>query len=85
MVANRSAGTFASALSTAASIAIGTDGRAVRIGAGSSIERRASTAWTVGPSNGGLPASISYNTHARLYWSLRPSSAASPATCSGLM
>ena len=85
MVANRSAGTLASAFSTARSNATGTDGRALRIGGGGSIERRAMRAWTVGPANGGLPASISYNTHPRLYRSLRPSIVTSPPACSGLM
>jgi len=50
-----------------------------------SIEWRASTAWAVGPVNGGSPTSISYTTHARLYWSLRPSISAPPAACSGLI
>ena len=42
------------------------------------------TAWDDGPVKGGWPISISYRVHARLYWSLRPSTAAPPA-CSGLM
>ena len=42
-------------------------------------------AWLVGPVNGGSPVSISYNTHPSPYTSLRPSSARSPAACSGLM
>ena len=41
-------------------------------------------AWDDGPVKGGCPLSISYRVHARLYWSLRPSTAA-PAACSGLM
>jgi len=38
-----------------------------------SIEWRAKHRLGVGPVNGGSPTSISYTTHARLYWSLRPS------------
>src|SRR6185295_10837150 len=45
----------------------------------------ATTANRLGPTNGTLPANISYNTHPRLYTSLRPSSDPSPAACSGLI
>ncbi len=40
-----------------------------------------------GPGEGRLtsPTSISYTTHARLYWSLRPSISYEPVDCSGLM
>src|SRR5881392_4034151 len=37
------------------------------------------------PSVWRLPASISYSTQARLYWSVRPSSLGSALACSGLM
>src|SRR6185437_7857281 len=44
-----------------------------------SVNRLAMIAWLVGPVNGGSPASISYSMQPRLYMSLRPSSARSPA------
>jgi hypothetical protein len=49
------------------------------------MNRLAITDWTVEPVKGGSPASISKRVLARLYWSLRPSSSASPDACSGLM
>ena len=50
-----------------------------------SSEWRAITACAVEPVKGGSPVSISYTTHARLYWSLRPSMSSAPIACSGLM
>ena len=85
IVAKRSAGDLASARSSARSTASGTFGRRTRTEAGASIAWRAIVARAPVPANGGSPASISYSTQARLYWSLRPSSAGSALACSGLM
>src|SRR2546425_7229271 len=82
--ANRSAGAFASALLTAFSTAGDTWRTVLMCGMGS-VKRLAMMACAVGPVYGGSPASISYNTLARLYWSLRPSSLGSALACSGLM
>jgi hypothetical protein len=49
------------------------------------VNRRAIVARGVVPEKGGVPASISYSTHASEYWSLRPSSSRSPLACSGDM
>src|SRR2546422_10555269 len=65
-VENRSAGAFPSAFVTAASTVDGTCRTVLRCGIGS-VSRLAMMAWAVGPVYGGSPASISYNTHARLY------------------
>ena len=85
MVANRSPGDFASARSSARSTATGAVGRRARTGTGVSIAWRAIVARTPVPANGGSPASISYSTQARLYWSVRPSTPLSALACSGLM
>jgi hypothetical protein len=61
-VANRSAGTGASARRTASSTASGTLGRARRTLGGGSVRRRITIACGVGAANGGSPASISYAT-----------------------
>ena len=58
-VANRSAGSLASALWIDASTWAGTDGRRRRSRLGSSVTILAMTAWAEGPSWGGSPASIS--------------------------
>ena len=58
-VANRSAGTGASACRMASSTAGGTVGRTARTLGGGSVSRLATMAWAVGPVNGGSPASIS--------------------------
>ena len=81
----RSAGSFSRARPTAADTAPGTAGRCSCTGLGRSVIRRAITAATDGPVNGGCPTSISYSTAASAYWSLRPSSAFSAPACSGLM
>src|SRR4029077_16443392 len=83
-VPNRSAGVLESAWVMAASSAGGTLRSVPSRGIGS-MNRLAMIAWAVGPVYGGSPASISYTTHARLYWSLRPSSLGSALDCSGLM
>ena len=84
-VANRSAGSFASALMTACSTQGGTASRTERSGGTGSVKHFTMIAWAVGPVNGVRPASISYSTHPRLYTSLRPSSSTAPPACSGLM
>jgi hypothetical protein len=84
-VGKRSAGDLASARASAASTARGTVGRTTAIGGGGSSRCRAIIACIVPAVNGACPASISYSTHARLYWSLLPSSARSAVACSGLM
>jgi hypothetical protein len=58
-VANRSAGSFSSAMKTAASTDSGTLLRRGPIGAGSSVSTLATMAWAVGPVKGGSPMSIS--------------------------
>ena len=83
-VAYRSAGALANAFVTARSTASGTSRTVRRCGIGS-LSRLAMIAWAVGPVYGGSPASISYSTQARLYWSVRPSSLGSALACSGLM
>ena len=65
-VANRSAGTFSSARKIACSTDAGTLRRTVRSGGTGSLKWRARIAWGVDPVNGGLPASISYDTQPRL-------------------
>ena len=59
VVANRSAGTLASATSIARSTAGDTVSRTVRSGGTGELSRLAMIAWAVGPVNGGSPASIS--------------------------
>ena len=76
MVANRSPGDLASralqrALDCRAERWAGARGRD-----GGSMAWRAMVARAPVPANGGWPASISYSTQARLYWSLRPSRSA---------
>ena len=61
-VANRSAGSFESAVTTAASTCGGTVFRCSVSERGSSVITRAMMACAVGPVNGGSPASISYST-----------------------
>ena len=61
-VANRSAGSFSSAVSTASSTCGGTRSLRAASGAGRSVITFATMAWAVGPVNGGSPASISYST-----------------------
>ena len=56
---NRSAGSFSSAVSTAASIAGGMVCRCGRMGRGVSVSTRATIACAVEPVNGGSPVSIS--------------------------
>jgi hypothetical protein len=82
---NRSAGSFASAVITAASTCAGTVSRVVRIGVGLSVSTLATIACTVLPVNGGSPVSISYVTAPSAYTSVRASMARSPIACSGLM
>jgi hypothetical protein len=62
-VANRSAGTSASAFCTAVSTAGGTVGRKRLSGGAGWMNRFATTACGVGPVKGGSPASISWSTH----------------------
>ena len=83
-LAKRSAGVRARARVTAISTPAGTARSVVSFGSGS-LNRLAMIACAVGPVYGGSPASISYTTHARLYWSLRPSKRVLPVACSGLM
>ena len=85
VVGNRSAGVFASARRIASSTASGIVVRTIDGGDTMSSEWRAMTACAVGPVNGGAPTSISYVTHAKLYWSLRPSISPLPVACSGLI
>src|SRR5207253_7998523 len=68
-----SAGSLERARRIASSTASGIVARTMEGGDTMSSEWRASTACAVGPVKGGSPTSISYTTHARLYWSLRPS------------
>ena len=65
-VANRSAGAFASALTTTCSSQSGTVSRTARRRGTGSIACRARIAWADQPVKGGSPASISYSTQARL-------------------
>ena len=58
-VANRSAGSFSSAVNTAASTCGGMVCRWGSIGRGLSVTTRATTAWAVEPVNGGSPVSSS--------------------------
>ena len=85
VVAKRSAGTLASARKIACSTVSGIVARTIDGGDTESSECRAMTACAVVPVNGGIPTSISYVTHARLYSSLRPSMSGFPVACSGLM
>ena len=85
MLAKRSAGARASAFTIARSSGNEIVSRRRRADGTGSLKRLAMIAWLVGPVNGGSPVSISYNTHPSPYTSLRPSSARSPAACSGLM
>jgi hypothetical protein len=64
-LANRSAGTLATALRIACSTYPGTVSRTVRIAGGSCTVFRARIACGFDPVNGGSPASISYTTHPR--------------------
>ena len=64
-VANRSAGSFESAVRTAASTWGGTVFRCSMSERGSSVITRAMIACAVGPVNGGSPVSISYSTQPR--------------------
>src|SRR5688572_22549336 len=61
-VANRSAGSLASAVRTAASTPGGTVSRSALGAVGRSVSTLATIVCTVGPVNGGLPTSISYVT-----------------------
>ena len=62
-VAKRSAGNVAIAMPAMRSTSGSTVGRASRRLGARSVKRRAMIACTVGPVNGGAPASISYSTH----------------------
>ena len=84
-VAKRSAGSFSSAVSTAASTCGGIVCRCGSIGRGLSVTTRATTACAVVPVNGGSPVSISYSTQPRAYTSERAVISRSPIACSGLM
>lgn len=84
-VAKRSAGSFWSAFSTTASTWGGIVLRCSVSDRGSSVTTRDTIAWAVGPVKGGSPASISYNTAASEYTSLRASMWRSPIACSGLI
>ncbi len=84
-VENRSAGSLARAFVTVASTCGGTDGRSTVKGAGIAVRILATTAWADAPTNGGVPASISYNVAPSEYTSLRPSNSRSAEACSGLM
>ena len=64
-LANRSAGSLASAVRTASSTFGGTVFRSWPRGRGSSAITLATMAWAVGPVNGGSPASISWSTQPR--------------------
>jgi hypothetical protein len=77
MLGKRSAASFDRALAKANSILSATPGRTVANGGTGSAMCRANTTLGLDPTNGGCPTSISYNTHAKLYWSLRPSKALS--------
>ena len=57
--AKRSSGARASARRRARSTGSGTSGRTARTDRAGSVNRRTMIAWTVGPVNGGSPASIS--------------------------
>ena len=85
VVGNRSAGVLARARRIASSTASGIVVRTIDGGDTMSSEWRAMIACAVGPEKGGAPTSISYVTHAKLYWSLRPSISTLPVACSGLI
>jgi len=61
-VANRSAGSFSSAVNTAPSTSGGTVCRCEVSERGFSVTTRATIAWALAPVNGGSPVSISYST-----------------------
>ena len=61
-LANRSAGSFSSAVRIALSTSGGMVCRCGRIGRGGSVSTRATIACAVEPVNGGSPVSISYST-----------------------
>jgi hypothetical protein len=84
-VAKRSAGSFSSAVSTAASTCGGIVWRWGSSGRGLSVTTRATTACAVLPVNGGSPESISYSTAPSAYTSERAVMSRSPIACSGLM
>ena len=84
-VANRSAGSFWSAVNTAASTWGGTVLRWTTMGRGSSVSTRATIACDEEPVNGGSPASISYVMAPSAYTSARAVISRSPMACSGLM
>ena len=84
-VENRSAGNFASAVSTAFSTSGGTVSRRVCSGAGRSVSTFATMACALEPVKGGSPASISYVMAPNAYTSVRASTVLSPIACSGLM
>ena len=84
-LANRSAGSFCSAVSTAALRCGGTDFRTSSGGTGSAVITFATIACAVGPVNGGSPTSISYVTAPSAYTSDRAVICRSPIACSGLM
>ena len=84
-VGKRSAGSFASAASTARSTCTGTVSRTLRGDTGRSVSTRATIACTLEPVNGGSPVSISYVTAPSAYTSARASMVRSPIACSGAM
>src|SRR5437667_9016666 len=85
VVGNRSAGVLARARRIASSTASGIVVRTIDGGDTMSSEWRAMIACAVGPEKGGAPTSISYVTHARLYWPLRPSISLLSVAGSGLL
>src|SRR5512141_1391179 len=83
-VVNRSPDSVDIAFEIAQSMFCGTEGRSDWSDLGLSVNRFAMIDWGVEPEKGRSPPIISYNMHARLYWSLLPSRFVSPAACSGL-
>ena len=81
---HRASGSFSSIRSTATRIASGQSGRKSSSGGTGSWKWPYSSAIMEGPANGGRPASISYATTPREYWSEAPV-IVPPMHCSGLM
>ena len=81
---SRDAGSSTRRWRTTSSIHGGRSGRMARSDGGTSVKRRASSAWTFAAIQGGRPASISNNTQPRLNMSLAAPTS-SPVICSGLM
>ena len=83
--AYRSSWSCASAFTRARSTGGGSESSCSRSSADAPVIRPVCSASGFSQRPGGRPTNISYNTHAREYTSVRPSSARLPAACSGLI